>query len=193
MLFHKCDTKNINLLSFACQNCYRTTLSYGDKLIGGKVWANEHALLPKIIWKIVLFLDGTTMELHPNKRVLVRRVPNTGIEKKNFTETRKLGGKKLMLWGFIAHDGRKCLQKVCGTIILIKHLHTLQESLLPAMFLGETLQQNNAPAHNLILSKTWLAENGLEYLENWPPISQDISIIKNVWSLLKKRVFQRHS
>ena len=30
-LFHKFDTKNINLLSFACQNCYQKTLSYGEK------------------------------------------------------------------------------------------------------------------------------------------------------------------
>ena len=92
-----------------------------------------------------------------------------------------------MLWGFIANDGRKCLQKVCGTINSIKHLQILQESLL-----GEKLQQDNAPAYNSILSKTWFSENGLEILENWPPNSPDINIIKNVWSLLKKRVFQRH-
>ena len=87
-----------------------------------KVWAKEHALLPKIFWQNVLFSDETTLELHPNKRVLVRRLPNTGMEKKNLSETRKFGGKKLMLWGFIAHDGRKCLQKVCGTINSIKYL-----------------------------------------------------------------------
>ena len=79
-----------------------------------------------------------------------------------------------MLWGFIAHDGRKCLQKVCGTINSIKYLQILQESLLPEMFLGEKLQQDNAPAHNLILSKTWFSEKGLEILENWPPNSPDI-------------------
>ena len=179
MFFHKFDTKNIILLSFVCHICYRKTPSHGEKLIARKVWANEHASLPKIFWQIVLFLDEPTMELHPNKRVLVRRVPKTGIERKTLTETRKFGGKKLMLWGFIAHDGRKCLQKVCGTIILIKHLQTLQESLLPEMFLGEKLQQNNAPAHSLILSKTWLSENGLEILENWPPNSPDINIIEN--------------
>ena len=77
-----------------------------------KVWAKEHALLPKIFWQNVLFSDETTLELHPNKRVLVRRLPNTGMEKKNLSETRKFGGKKLMLWDFIAQDGRKCLQKV---------------------------------------------------------------------------------
>ena len=97
-----------------------------------------------------------------------------------------------MLWGFIAHDGRKCLQKVCGTINSIKYWQILQESLLPEMFLGEKLQQDNAPAHNSILSKTWFSENGLEFLENWPPNSPDINIIENVCSLLMKRVFQRH-
>ena len=60
------------------------------------------------------------------------------------------------------------------------------------MFLGEKLRQDNAPAHNLILSKTWFSENGLEILKNWPPNSPDINIVENVWSLLKKRVFQRH-
>ena len=58
-----------------------------------KVWAKEHALLPKIFWQNVLFSDETTLELHPNKRVLVRRLPNTGMEKKNLSETRKFGGK----------------------------------------------------------------------------------------------------
>ena len=140
----------------------------------------------------MLFSDESTQELHPKKRVLVRRLPNTGVEKKNLSETRKFGGKKLMLWGFIAHNGRKCLQKVCGTINSIKYLQILLESLLPEMFLGKKLQQDNAPAHNSILSKTWFPENRLEILENWPPNSPDINIIKNVWSLLKKRVFQRH-
>ena len=51
-----------------------------------KVWAKEHALLPKIFWQNMLLSDETetTLELHPNKRILVRRLPNTGIEKKKF-------------------------------------------------------------------------------------------------------------
>ena len=153
-----------------------------------KVWAKEHALLPKIFLQYVLFSDETTLELHSNEKVLVRRLPNTGMEKKNLSETQKFGGKKLMLWGFIAHDGRKCLQKVCGTINSIKYLQILQENLLPEMFLGEKLQQDNGPAHNSILSKTWFSENGLEVLESWPPNSPDINISLEC----AKRVFQRH-
>ena len=58
-----------------------------------KVWANEHALLPKIFGQNVLFSDETTLELNPNKRVLVRRLPNTGMEQKNLSETQKFGEK----------------------------------------------------------------------------------------------------
>ena len=65
-------------------------------------------------------------------------------------------------------------------------------SLLRRILISYHLQKNNAPAHNSIYSKTWFSENGLEILENWPPNSPDINIIENVWSLLKKRVFQRH-
>ena len=59
-----------------------------------QVWAKEHNLLPKTFGQSVLFSDETTPELHPNKRVLVRRLPNTGMQEKNLSETRKFGGKK---------------------------------------------------------------------------------------------------
>ena len=42
------------------------------------------------------------------------------------------------------------------------------------------------------VKKTWFSENGLEVLENRPPNAADMYIIENVWSLLKKNVFQRH-
>ena len=62
--------------------------------LASKVWAEEHALLPKIFWQNVLFSEETTLELHPNKRVLVRRLHKTGMEKKKLSETRKFGGQK---------------------------------------------------------------------------------------------------
>ena len=54
---------------------------------------NTLYLLPKIFWQNVMFTDETTLELLPNKRVLVRRLPNTGMERKNLSETRKFGEK----------------------------------------------------------------------------------------------------
>ena len=96
MLFHKFDTKNNNLLSFACQNYYQKTPFTARNRLTRKVWAKEHALLPKIFWQNVLLSDKTTLELHPNKRVLVRRLPNTGMEKKYYRKPENLAEKLIV-------------------------------------------------------------------------------------------------
>ena len=61
------------------------------------MWAEEHGILPNFFWQNVLFSDETTLQLHPNKRLLIRRLPNTGMEKKNLSETQKFGGKNISL------------------------------------------------------------------------------------------------
>ena len=58
-----------------------------------KIWAKEHALLLKMFWQNVMFSDETTLELHPNKRVLVRRLPNTGMEKKTYRKPENMAEK----------------------------------------------------------------------------------------------------
>ena len=133
MLFHKFDRK-ILIYHLRARIAIRKPYLTARNRLARKIWAKEHALLPKIYWQNKLFSDETTLELHPNKRVLVRRLPNTGLEKKNLLETQKFSGKKLMLWGFIAHDGRKCLQKVCETINSIKYLQIFPGSLAGNVF-----------------------------------------------------------
>ena len=112
--------------------------------------------------------------------------------KEKFIENLKNWRKKINALGFYCPRWSENLQKVCGTINSIKYLQILQESLLSEVFSGEKLQQDNARAHDSILSKTWFSENGLGILENCPPNSPDVNIIENDWSPLKKRVFQRH-
>ena len=88
------------------------------------------------------------------------------MEKNNLWETRKFGGKIDALGFYCPRWSEMSPKKVYGTINSAKYLQIVEESLLPEMFLGEKLQQDNAPAHNSILSKTWFSENGLEILEN---------------------------
>ena len=193
-MFHNIDTKNINFLSFACQNCYQKNPIIHREIDLPEKFGQKNTLhFPKPFWQNVLFSDETTLELYPNKRVLVRRLPNTGMKKNNLSETRKFGGRKLMLWGFNAHNGRKWFQKVSGTINSIKFLQILEKSLLAEMSWRKKLQQDNALADNSIFSNTWFSENGLQIFGNWPQNSPDSNIIENVWSLLRKRVFQRHT
>ena len=54
----------------------------------------------------------------------------------------------------------------------IKCLQILQESFWREMFLGEKLQQDNAPAHNLILWKTWFSKKDKKFSKTGHRIHQ---------------------
>ena len=46
--------------------------------------------------------------------------------------------------------------------------------LLPHMYLGGSLQQDNATAHKSAETSTLFLENGVDVLENWPPNWPDL-------------------
>ena len=96
---------------FAIKKSYLTARNWLARI----VWAKEHALLPKIFWQNVLFSDETTVELHPNKRVWARRLPNTGIENKNFSGARKFGGKnwcfRVLLPSMVGNVSKKSVER----------------------------------------------------------------------------------
>ena len=132
-----------------------------------------------IYWKNVVFSDETIIELNPNRKIQVRRPPKSAIIPKYCSQYSKFGGKRLMFWGFIKENGEKLLVEVRGTLISVSYINVLANNLLPNMYLVEMFQQDNAPCHNSQVTKTWMLENGIELLENWPPQSPDINIIEN--------------
>ena len=99
------------------------------------------------ILKNVVFSDETIMQLHPNRRVYVRRRPGEGFNQKLVTSSKKFGGKKVMFWGYIKFSGERDLIVVDGKLNSRKYQTILKDNLMDNMFLGEIFQQDNAPAH----------------------------------------------
>ena len=96
--------------------------------------------------KNVLFSDETMIELFPKRRNFVRRPKQSRSLQKYVGQHAKLGGKK-MFWGFIKESGERKLIKVENRVNSSVYTNILASHLLPLMYLGELLQQDNAPAH----------------------------------------------
>ena len=99
-----------------------------------------------------------------------------------------------MFWGCISRHGRGPLLAVDGSMTGVKYVEILRRELLPEIsYARETfwadfkLMHDNAPCHTAKVVKTFLRENGIEFLD-WPPYSPDLNPIENVWSWMKRKL-----
>ena len=80
------------------------------------------------------------------------------------------------------------------TINANKYLEVLKEKLpifMPILNC-KIFQHDGAPAHRAKIVSAWLRTNKIDVLPNWPGNSPDINVIENCWSLLKKKVADKH-
>ena len=56
---------------------------------------------------------------------------------------------------------------------------------------GRLFMQDNTSIHTANLIKDWLKDHAIEVIE-WPPHSPDLNPIENLWSMLKRLVYEKH-
>lgn len=97
-----------------------------------------------------------------------------------------------MVFGFIGFDGFLSIRKIEGNLTGIKYATLLKDEVLPMLNsrYGSNLvfQQDNARPHIQKDVMKLFKVNEIKRME-WPPYSPDLSIIENVWRLMKDKVY----
>src|SRR5579859_5743291 len=108
-----------------------------------------------------------------------------------------------MIWGCFAGNKLGPIVSIAGSVTGDVYTTILHDNLLPYLdalandgIIGITLQQDNARSHTCKKAKAFfnsaMAEHGFTVMDDWPPYSPDMNLIKNLWAHLKLELHQRY-
>ncbi len=97
-----------------------------------------------------------------------------------------------MVWGCISAYGMGSLHVLEDTMNAKRYIKVLEQHMLPSrcrLFQGRpcVFQQDNAKPHTAAITTAWLRSRRVRVL-NWPACSPDLSPIKNIWHIIKRKI-----
>lgn len=135
---------------------------------------------------LVVFTDESRFSLDGNDSLRSWMNKNNHILPK-----RPYRGGSLMVWGAISKSGEIILRRIYGKLNSEKYCNLMETDILP--YLNKSIrtyifQQDNASCH--VSKKTIeMFERNHAILLEWPAKSPDLSLIEQLWGILKKRIY----
>ncbi len=140
------------------------------------------------MWKSVLWSDESKFDIlvgNHGRRVL-RAKEEGDLPACYQCSVQKPGS--LMVWGCISAYGMGSLHVLEGTMNAERYIKILEQHILPSR--QRVFQQDNAKPHPAAITTAWLRSRRVRVL-NWPACSPDLSLIENIWRIIKQKIRQR--
>lgn len=141
-------------------------------------------------WLKVQFIDEKTVQTYSNGKVIVKRKAHERFDPDKIVSQEVQNTKnKLNLVGVVSFNGPNVIYSV-STNFTGKQFTQLARDKLMDIVKDQTVLMDNATIHS----------NGIKYLKNsgvsvldFPPKSNDMNLIENVWAMLQKNLNRRLS